>query len=217
MCIRLATLAGVTAVAITATIKQINADQHLPLTNPATADSAQAEGSTPNRPCGCSLGLESSAPSHAPTPRSGADYFELELKKLRQAIIDTGAQREQADKERKLLEKELNDMKRLLAAAQQLQAQKDAQIADLKGQLTGTPTVTVPTTKTPTSLQRLGRIRSGPVAPEGASSLGRAKPTKSAVQIFAKASRGVNCVRAVRPPYYYGPYEVIPPWEEILR
>src|SRR5260221_394994 len=147
MCIRLATLAGVTAVAIIVTIKQINADQHLPLTNSAIADSAQAAGSTPNRPCGCSHGLESSAPSHAPTPRSGADYFELELKKLRQAIIDAEARREQADKERKLLENELDDMKRLLASAQQLQAQKDAQIADIKGR---TPTVTEPTTKTPT-------------------------------------------------------------------
>src|SRR5216684_958346 len=160
MGIRFATLAGVAAVAISAMIKEINADQHLPHTNSAVRNSAQAAGLAPDQPCGCSDGLESSASSRAPTPRSGAaDYFELELKKLRQAIIGAEAQREQADKERKLLENELNHTKRQLAVAQQLQAQKDAQIADLKGQLTGTPTIAVPRIKTPASPQGLGRIR----------------------------------------------------------
>jgi hypothetical protein len=122
MCIRVVTLAGVTAVAITAMIKEINADQHLHA-NSAAGNFAQAAGSPPNQPCRCSRGSESSASSQAPTPRTGAaDDFEFELKKLRQAIIDAEAQREQADKERKLLENELNDMKRLRAAAQQLQA-----------------------------------------------------------------------------------------------
>lgn len=211
MRIRLATLAGVTAVAITATIRQINADQHLPLTNPAIADSAQAGGSTSNQPCGCSHSLESSAPSQAPTPRSGADYFELELKKLRQAIVDAAAQRDQADKERKLLQNELNDMKRLLAAAQQLQAQKDAQTADLKGQLAGTQTVTASTTKTPTSPQGLGRIRSGPVASGGR--VAWAPPSRPSLQSkFSESHRWRGCLRALGPLYRYGPYEVIPPW-----
>jgi len=215
--IRFAALAGVTAVAIATMIKEINADQHLPLTNSAVGNSAQAAGSTPNQLCGCSHGLESSTPSQAQTPRFGtADYFELESKKLRQAIFDAKAQREQADKERKLLENELNHTKRQLAVAQQLQAQKDAQIADLKGQLTGTPTIAVPRAKTPASPQALGGITSGPVTPGASNGPGRGRSTKSAVQIIGKPLTA-HCIRAVRPPYRYGPYEVIPPWEEMLR
>jgi hypothetical protein len=214
MRIRFAMLAGVAAVTITAMIKEINADQHVPHTNSAAGNSAQAEGLTPNQPCGCSHGLESSVSSQAPTPRFGANYFELELKKLRQIIIDAEAQREQADKERKLLENELNDMKRLLAAAQQLQAQKDAQIADLKGRLIGAPTVTVSTTKTPASPQGLGRIRSGPVASGGR--MAWTAPARPSLRSkFSESHRG--CLRAVGPLYRYGPYEVIPPWEERLR
>jgi hypothetical protein len=216
MSIRLAALAGVAAVAITAMIKEINADQHLPHANSAAGNSAQAAGLMSNQPCGCSPGLESSAPTHAPTPRFGADYFELELKKLRQAIIDAEAQRERADKERKLLENELHDMKRLLAAAQQLAAQKDAQIADLRAQLTGTPVVTVPTTKTPTSPQGLGRIRSGPVASGGR--IAWAAPGRPSLQSrFSETHRWRGCLRAVGPLYRYGPYQMIPPWEERLR
>jgi hypothetical protein len=203
-------------VAITATIRQINANQHLQLTNSAIADPAQTAGSTPNRPCGCSHDLESSAPSHPPTPRSGAEHFELELNKLRQAIIDAEAQREQADKERKVLENELSDMKRRLAAAHQLRAQKNGQIADLTGQLTATPTVTVPTNKTPTSPQGLGRIRAGPIASGGR--IAWAAPGRPSLQSkFSQRHRWRGCLRAVGPPYRYGPYDVIPPWEELMR
>lgn len=207
MCIRLATLAGVITVAITAMIKEINADQHLPLANSAVGSSAQAAGSTRTQQCGCSHGLESPAPRPAPTLRSSvADYFELELQKLRQAIIDAEAQREQADYERKLLENELNQTKRQL----------DAQIADLKGRLAGTPTVAAPWTKTPASARALGGIRSGPVALGASNGLGRARRTTSAVQIFGKPL-AADCVRAVRPLHRYGPYGPIPPWDEMLR
>jgi hypothetical protein len=217
MSIRLATLASVAAVAITAMIKEINADQHLPLTNSAVGNSAQAAELLSNRPCGCSHRLESSAPSPAPPLRSNsADYFELELKKLRQAIIDAEAQRERADKERKRLENELNDIKRQLTAVPQLQTQKDAQIDDLRGQLAGAPRIAAPSTKTPATPQALGRPRSGPIAPAGSNDPGRTRRTKSAVQFFREPST-VDCVRGVRPLHHYGPYEMLPLWDDIRR
>jgi hypothetical protein len=217
MCIRLAALAGVTAVAITATIKQINADQHLPLANAATADSAQAAGSTPNRPCGCSHGLQSSTPDPAPTPRSGAfDVLELEVNKLQQATVDAEAQREQAEKERKLLENELNNMKAQLVAAQRFHAQRDVQIAELKRAANRGTNYRDDQNQNARIAARAQSNQPSVNGPRGASSQGRAKPAKSVVHIFAKPPVA-DCMRAVRPLYHYGPYEVITPWGEILR
>jgi hypothetical protein len=217
MSIRLATLAGVAAVAITAMIKEINADQHLPHAKSAVVNSAQAAELMSNQPCGCSHSLESSAPSPGPMPRSNsADYFEFELKKLRQAIIDAEAQRERADKERKRLENELNDIKRQLTAVPQLQAQKDEQIADLRGQLAGAPLIAAPRIKTPATPQALGGPRSGRIAPAGSNDPGRTRRTKSPVQFFREPST-VDCVRGVRPLRHYGPYEMTPLWDDILR
>ncbi len=209
MAIRFATLAGVTAVTIAATIKDINADQHLPLTNSGAVDSTEAPGSGPRQACGCTHGAQYLTPGQELAPRSAAN-LELEWKKLRQAIVGAQAQWQQTDKERRRLENELNAVKRQLAAAQQLQAQKDAQTADLKR--AGNRDADRPDQNQNariTATTRGNQIWRG--GPRGADGAHRAKPTGAAM-LFGKPTPA-DCIRAVRPRYRYGPYETMPPWE----
>ena len=205
MHIRLAVLVGVTTAVVTVMIKEVTAEQHQPLTRWTKNPSAQATGSELNQPCGCHDPSESPVTSQPSTPNSGAPTGSgLDLKKLGQVRGDAGAQKDDADRERRRLEGELNDVKRRIAVAQQIQAQKDAQIARLKEQLGRTPTIVPPGTRRPVWSSDRDRIGSGSVVAGHA----RVRPTRWAAKFF-KRPWTVDCIPGVRS-LYYERYEMFP-------
>jgi hypothetical protein len=197
MCVRFAVLAGVTTAVIAVMVKEVTADQHLLLTRGADGRSVPATRAEANQPCRCSDASESSATKRASTP--SADGVDAETQR------EAAAQREKADRERMLLEGELNDIKKQLAAVQQFQAQKDAQIAHIKEQLDRTPTIASSGTKTPVWPSARGRTGSRPVVAGRA----RARHARWAGRFFGRPWM-VDCTHGFRSLYYYGPYEVSP-------
>jgi chromosome segregation ATPase len=194
MHIRFAMLAGVTAVvAAAAMVTAANADQHL---HGAVGNTMQTAATSWDwdQPCGC-----------------GDD-----LKKRQDEL----AEKERVDKERKLVEGELKEIRSQLAATQQLQSQKDVLISNLKRQLTMAQQHQGQTDAQLSDLQRLLATAQQLNGQKDIqiTDLQRqlaAKPIGIKVTRPPKAGRAKKTA-AVQPMYHYGPYEIVPPPTESI-